>query len=82
MFDNLWMLTTFDNFHNFLQFNNFDHDENDNPGDMWHTDYNYDNWEPGFMTILNTWQLRVTLDSIRTSCDVFILFFLYEGFSK
>ena len=27
------------------------------------TDYNYDNWEPEFMTIFVTWQLRVTLDS-------------------
>ena len=38
--------------------------------DIWDTDYNYDNWEPDFMTIFVTWQLRVTLDSIRNSCDV------------
>ena len=29
-----------------------------------------DSWEPEFMTIIVTWQLRVTLDSIRNSCDV------------
>ena len=29
-------------------------------------DYNTDNWEPGFVT----WQLIVTLDRIRNSCDV------------
>ena len=29
-----------------------------------------DNWEPEFMTIFVTWQLIVTLDSIRNSCDV------------
>ena len=39
--------------------------------DIWHTDYNFDNWEPEFMTIFVTWQLIVTLDSIRNSCDVF-----------
>ena len=38
--------------------------------DIWDTDYNTDNWEPGFMTIIVTWQLIVTLDSIRNSCDV------------
>ena len=38
--------------------------------DIWHSDYNYDNWEPEFMTIFVSWQLRVTLDSIRNSCDV------------
>ena len=40
--------------------------------DIWDTDYNSDNWEPEFMTIFVTWQLRVTLDSIRNSCDVLI----------
>ena len=35
------------------------------------TDYNTDNWEPGLMTIFVTWQLIVTLDSIRNSCDVY-----------
>ena len=39
--------------------------------DIWDTDYNPDNWEPEFMTIFVIWQLRVTLDSIRNSCDVF-----------
>ena len=38
--------------------------------DIWDTDYNSDNWEPKFMTIFVTWQLIVTLDSIRNSCDV------------
>ena len=40
--------------------------------DLWDTDYNSDNWEPEFMTIIVTWQLRVTLDSIRNSCDVLV----------
>ena len=31
--------------------------------DIWDTDYNSYNWEPDFMTIFVTWQLRVTLDS-------------------
>ena len=34
------------------------------------TNYNTDNWEPGLMTIFVAWQLIVTLDSIRNSCDV------------
>ena len=38
--------------------------------DIWDTDYNTDNWEPEFMTIFVFWQLIVTLDSIRNSCDV------------
>ena len=42
--------------------------------DIWDTDYNTDNWEPGFMTIFVTWQLIVTLGSIRNSCDVFSIF--------
>ena len=33
-------------------------------------DYISDNREPEFMTIFVTQQLRVTLDSIRNSCDV------------
>ena len=41
--------------------------------DIWDTDYNTDNWEPGLMTIFVTWQLIVTLDSIRNSCDVFVI---------
>ena len=40
--------------------------------DIWDTDYNSDNWEPEFMTIFATWQLRATLDSIRNSCDVYL----------
>ena len=44
--------------------------------DIWDTDYNTDNSEPGFMTIFVFWQLIVTLDSIRNSCDVF------EGFQE
>ena len=39
--------------------------------DIWDTDYNSDNWEPEFMTIFVIWQLIVTLDSIRNSCDVY-----------
>ena len=37
---------------------------------IWDTDYNTDNWEPGFMTIFATWQLIVTLDNICNSCDI------------
>ena len=37
--------------------------------DIWDTDS--DNWEPEFMKIFVIWQLIVTLDSIRNSCDVF-----------
>ena len=40
--------------------------------DNWDTDYNSYNWEPEFITIFVTWQSRVTLDSMRNSCDVFI----------
>ena len=40
--------------------------------DIWDAGYNSDNWEPEFMTIFVTWQLIVTLDSIRNSCDVLI----------
>ncbi len=39
--------------------------------DNWDTDYNSYNWEPKFMTIFVTWQSRVTVDSIRNSCDVY-----------
>ena len=38
--------------------------------DIWDTDYSSDNWEPEFMTIFGTWQLIVTMDSIRNSWDV------------
>ena len=34
--------------------------------------YNSDNWEPEFMkSLFNTWQFRVTLDSICNYCNVF-----------
>ena len=45
--------------------------------DIWNTDYISDNWEPEFTTIYgNTWQLRVTLDSICNSCDVLYVYLL------
>ena len=46
--------------------------------DNWDTDYNPYNWESEFMTIFVTWQSRVTVDSIRNSCDVFVKTFLNE----
>ena len=42
--------------------------------DIWDTDYNSENWKREFMTIFATWQLIVTLDSIRNSCDVFLIY--------
>ena len=39
--------------------------------DFWFCNYNSDNWEPGFMTIIVIWQSIVTVDSICNSCDVF-----------
>ena len=39
---------------------------------LWDIDYKSETWEPEFITIYVTWQLRVTLNSIRNSCDVFI----------
>ena len=47
--------------------------------DIWDTDYNSDNWEPEFMTIIVTWQLIVPLDSICNSIDVYIIFDISEG---
>ena len=49
-----------------------DNSNKDNPEtcDIWDTDNNSDNWEPGIMTTFAIWQLIVTLDSIRNSCDV------------
>ena len=44
--------------------------------DIWDTDYNSDNWEPELMTIFVIWELIVTLDSIRNSCDVSSVFWL------
>ena len=69
------ILTIEDNFHNsdncFCHFDNW----KDNPGDLWHLRHwlHSDNWEPEFMTIIVIWQLIVTLDSIRNSCDVFTM---------
>ena len=40
--------------------------------DIWDTYNNFDKWEAEFMTIFVAWHLRVTLDSIRNSCDVFL----------
>ena len=71
-------LTIIDSFWQWLQFQPFLRDmtytnkrqqqqkdnDKDNPMTC-DTDYNSENWEPEFMT----WQLRVTLDSIRNSCD-------------
>ena len=42
--------------------------------DIWDTDYSSDNWEIEFMTVFGNWQLIVTLDSIRNSCDVLFLY--------
>ena len=42
--------------------------------DVWGTDYNSDIWEPEFLTIFVTWQLRAPLDSIR----IFLRFFEVE----
>ena len=40
-----------------------------------------DSWEPNFMTIvIVTWQLRVTLDSLRNSCDVLLVHFWFLYF--
>ena len=39
--------------------------------DIWDADYNYDDWDPLFMTIFVTIKLIVALDSIRNSSDVF-----------
>ena len=50
--------------------------------DIWDTGYNSDNWEPEFMTIFVTWQLIVTLDSIRNSCDVFFVSYVFVKFSS
>ena len=51
-----------------------DNSNKDNPEtcDIWDTDNNSDNWEPETMTIFVIWQLIVTLDSIRNSCDVLV----------
>ena len=59
-------------------FDNFGHNDTHNTSDIWDTDYNSDNWEPEFMTLFVTWQLIVTLDSIRNSCDVFLTRWLWQ----
>ena len=41
----------------------FDND-NDKTCGLWDIDKNSDDWEPEFMTIFVTWQLRVTLESM------------------
>ena len=46
--------------------------------DIWDTDYISDNWELDFLTIFVTWQLRVTLDSIRNSCDVYSMIITFH----
>ena len=65
--------STFSNWFNFLSFIffHFSYSKGAIIGtcDILDTDYNTDKWEPGFMTIFVTWQLIVTLDSIRNSCD-------------
>ena len=74
------ILTIFDNLDHFHNSDNcFCHFDNwkNNPGDLWDTDYNSDNWEPEFKTIFVSWQFRVTLDSIRNSGNVCIIFALY-----
>ena len=77
-------VTIYDNFDNSENFDNSDNFENfwqlwefmtilkiiDIYDFWWDPDYNSDNWEPEFMTIFATWQLRVTWDSICNSCDV------------
>ena len=69
----LTIIDKFNNFHNKKNNNSNKDNDKDNPGtyDIWYTDYNSDNQEPEFMTIFVTWQLRVTLDSIHNSCNVF-----------
>ena len=66
------MLTIFDNFHNsdncFCHFDNW----KDNPGDLWHLRHWLQFWQLRTQFFV-TWQLRVTLDSISNSCNVYIL---------
>ena len=88
-FDNFWIFLTifdnFDNFDNFWQLTTIFTIQTIafailtiektilETCDIWDTDYNSDNWEPEFMTIFVTWQLIVTLDIIRNSCNVFLM---------
>ena len=71
----IWTIFTFfDNFDNsdncFCHFDNW----KDNPEDLWHLRHWLQFWQlrTWIMTIFVTWQLIVTLDSIRNSCDVFV----------
>ena len=48
--------------------------------EIWDIGYNSDNWEPEFMIIFVIWQSIVTLDSIRNSCNVFLIAPLANGF--
>ena len=70
----LTILTKFDNFYYFWQFWQF--------FEVWQFWLYWQSWwpvtfetlifwKPEFMTIFVTWQLRVTLDSIRNYCDVY-----------
>ena len=62
---------SFLNFGKFSDFcNNNSNKDNPKTCDIWDTNYNSDNWEPEVMTIFVIWQLIVTLDTIRNSCDV------------
>ena len=69
MLVNFWQfLIIFENLNNWDNIQQFDNWK-DSPGDLWHlkhvdTDYNSDNWEPEYMTIIVTWQLRVTLHNV------------------
>ena len=74
-------MTNFDHFWYFLIilttetiktiFDNFDNWK-DSPGDLWHLRHWLQFWQlrTWIQTIIVTWQLIVTLDSIRNSCDV------------
>ena len=44
--------------------------------DLWGTNYNSYIWEPKFLTIFVTWQLRATIDSISNFYEVLRLKFL------
>ena len=85
IYDNFWQflhilanLANLDSFDNFWQFWTTTNKKTIlKTCDIWDTDYNSDNWEPEFMTIFVTWHARVTLDSIRNSCDVFVSVFVF-----
>ena len=73
--DDFQIFGRFSDFWKIFRFLGDNNSNKDNPRtcDIWDTDYTSDNWEPEFMTIFVTWQLIVTLDSIRNSCDVFTI---------